>query len=174
MGRGTNTQRKPPNAVDRLLRAIWKVRSARRSEDLRELSDSELLMYMVDTMSNGRADRRPIMFCLAVEFAVGPDIDPACELLHEIGISDFEPDQVIAVRDSRVFAEFKQVSADYPNEDADYEQLDEYFKRLHTLAIAAGSIASEKSYSEVNPARDPLSGRSGNEPAGKIARIGRE
>jgi hypothetical protein len=42
------------------------------------------------------------------------------------------------------FAEFKQVFADYPSEDADDEQLEEYFERLHTLAIAAGSIASEK------------------------------
>jgi hypothetical protein len=30
------------------------------------------------------------------------------------------------------------------SEDADDERLDEYFGRLHTLAVAAGSIASEK------------------------------
>jgi hypothetical protein len=50
---------KPPNAVDRLLHAIWQVRSARRSENLRELCDSELLMYMADLMSDAPADHRP-------------------------------------------------------------------------------------------------------------------
>jgi hypothetical protein len=80
--------------------------------------------------------------------SLGREIEPACELLQEVGIDDFEPEQLMAIRDSRVFAEFKQVFADYPSEDADDEQLDEYFKRLHTLAIEAGSIAISASGTE--------------------------
>jgi hypothetical protein len=77
-----------------------------------------------------------------VQDAVGPEIEPACDLLHEVGITDFEPAQLIAIRGSRVFAEFKQAFADYLSEDADSEELDEYFERLRALAIEAGSIAA--------------------------------
>ena len=34
---------------------------------------------------------------------MGGEIEPACELLHEVGICDFDPEQLVAMRDSRVF-----------------------------------------------------------------------
>ena len=67
---------------------------ARHSQKLDELSDSELLMYMADLLSNAPEERLPITLSLVVHHAVGPDIDPACELLHEMGITDFEPEQL--------------------------------------------------------------------------------
>jgi hypothetical protein len=82
----------------------------------------------------------------------------------EVGISDFAPE----LRDNRVFAEFKQVFAGYPSEDADDEQLCEYFDRLRGRLLPRKGIIGSK------PARSPLSERSGNEPAGETARIGRE
>jgi hypothetical protein len=70
----------------------------------------------------------------------GRRLSPLVSCCCEVGISDFAPE----LRDNRVFAEFKQVFAGYPSEDADDEQLYEYFDRLRTLAIAARSIATEK------------------------------
>ena len=38
-----------------------------------------------------------------MDSTLGREIEPACELLHEVGICDFEPEQLVAMRDSRVF-----------------------------------------------------------------------
>ena len=57
-------------------------------------------MYMADLLSNAPEERLPITLSLVVHHAVGPDIDPACELLHEMGITDFEPEQLVAIRNS--------------------------------------------------------------------------
>lgn len=148
MRKGTKAQSKPPKPVERLLRTIRQVRSARHSQKLEELSESELLIYMADILSDDPHERRLIACALAANFARGPDdnnVDKACELLEDTGVSGFEPEGLIAMRASPVFHEFQQVERDYPpngfDYDRDYEQIAERFERIRALAIAAGSIA---------------------------------
>jgi hypothetical protein len=69
--RRTKRQTEPPKAVERLLQTIWQVRSARRSENLHELSYSELV-NIVDLLSNTPDERRPITFSLAVHGTATP------------------------------------------------------------------------------------------------------
>ena len=52
MRKGTKAQSRSPKPVERLLRTIRQVRSARHSQKLEELSESELLMYMADILSD--------------------------------------------------------------------------------------------------------------------------
>jgi hypothetical protein len=135
--RRTRPQSESPTAVERLLSAIREVRAARRCEDLQHLSDSELLLRMVEDLSDDPSERLPITIAMAVSFAVGPDIEPAHELLEEFGLSDFEPEELNAVRDSQALREFKQAERDFVR-----EQIDEHFHRMRATAIAAGSIAT--------------------------------
>lgn len=117
MRKGTKAQSKPPKPVERLLRTIRQVRSARHSQKLEELSESELLIYMADILSDDPHERRLIACALAADFARGPDdnnVDKACELLEDMGVSGFEPEGLIAMRASPVFREFQQVERDYP------------------------------------------------------------
>jgi hypothetical protein len=148
MRKGTKAQSKPPKPVEGLLRTIRQVRSARHSQKLEELSESELLIYMADILSDDPHERRLIACALAADFARGPDdnnVDKACELLEDMGVSGFEPEGLIAMRASPVFREFQQVERDYPpngfDYDRDYEEIAERFERIRALAIAAGSIA---------------------------------
>jgi hypothetical protein len=73
-------------------------------------------MYMADILSDDPHERRLIACALAADFARGPDdnVDKACELLEDMGISGFEPEGRIAMRTSPVFREFQQVERDTP------------------------------------------------------------
>ena len=62
MRKGTKAQSRSPKPVERLLRTIRQVRSARHSQKLEELSESELLMYMADILSDDPHER--LAYCV--------------------------------------------------------------------------------------------------------------
>jgi hypothetical protein len=144
MAKGIKLQRKSPNAVERLLSAIAQARVARHVDEFRGLSNGEFVERVTAILSDDPADRRLIAYAFAARLAGGPDLDDACELLEGMGIGDIAPEQLTAMRDSPTFAAFKQAFAEYPDDEAeyDYEQCAERFRRIRSLAIAAGSIAA--------------------------------
>ena len=66
----------------------------------------------------------------------GREIDPVCKLLDEIGISDFDPQQLIVARRSTYFEDFQRAL-----EELDRDCKPEQMVRIGELGIRLGSLA---------------------------------
>ena len=91
---------------------------------------------MTDRLTAKPNQRRLIACALALRFHVGRDIEPVCELLHELGISDVDPQNLIATRHLAVVDDFARALHEF-SPDGELSQLD----RIRELAIRVGSIA---------------------------------
>jgi hypothetical protein len=115
---------------------IANIRRARSWQDFERLSDAELIEGMANCLTTNPDQRRPIACALALRFDVGREIEPVCELLDDLGISDVDPRNLMAARHSAVNKHFERALHDL-NQDGELSQMD----RICELAISVGSIA---------------------------------
>ena len=133
-------------ATPKLLSLIRKIREERRSEDLTQLTDAELVAKLARAPSNDKGDERLIACAMAVQQMAAHarrnqrngDLERALELLQEAGYSEFFLEQLAAVRQSAAFRELRDLKAGYI---AWGKQPKEFIERFHDLLIAAGAAA---------------------------------
>jgi hypothetical protein len=126
---------------------IAEIRRSRASEDLESLSDAELIEGLAEAFTDVPDERRLIACAFALKSAVfGREIDPVCKLLEEIGISDFDPQQLIEARRSTYFEDFQRALKEL---DRDFEP--EQTVRIGELGIHLGSIALSSGSSDQQP-----------------------
>jgi hypothetical protein len=115
---------------------ISHIRRARGWEDLERLSDTELIESMADLLTSDSDEHRLIACAFALRFAVGRETEPVCQLLNDLGISDVDPQNLMAAQHSAVNEHFEQALHEL-NPEGELSQLD----RIRELAISVGSIA---------------------------------
>ena len=115
---------------------IANIRRARNWQDFERLSDAELIGGMADHLAADPDQRRLIACALALWFDIGREIEPVCELLDDLGISDVDPQNLMAARHSAVNKHFERALHDL-NPDGELSQLD----RIRELALSVGSIS---------------------------------
>ena len=133
-------------ATPKLLSLIRKIREARRSEDLTQLTDAELVAKLARALSNDKGDERLIACAVAAKWMASHarrdqrdgDLERALELLQEAGYSEFFLEQLAAVRQSAAFRELRDLKAGYI---AWGKQPNEFIERFRDLLIAAGAAA---------------------------------
>jgi hypothetical protein len=114
---------------------IAHIRRARSWQDFERLSDAELVAGVADRLAANPDQRRLIACALALRFDVGREIEPMCELLGDLGISDVDPQNLMAARQSTVNQHFERALHEL-NPDGELSQMD----RIRELAISVGSI----------------------------------
>ena len=136
--------------IARCVSVIAEIRRSRASEDLESLSDAELIEGLADQLTDDPDERRLIACAFALKSDVfGREIDPVRKLLEEIGISDFDPQQLIAARRSTYFEDFQRALKEL---DRAFEP--EQIVRIGELGIRLGSIAlSGRSSDQQNEGR---------------------
>jgi hypothetical protein len=133
--------------IARCVSIIAQIRRSRASEDLESLSDAELIEDLADHLIDDPDERRLIACAFALQSDVfGREIDPVCKLLEEIGISDFEPQQLIEARRSTYFEDFQRALKEL-DRDCEPEQM----VRIGELGIRLGSIALSSGGSDQQP-----------------------
>ena len=108
-------------ATPKLLSLIRKIREERRSEDLTQLTDAELVAKLARALSNDNGDERLIACAVAVQRMAAHgrrdqrdgDLERALELLQEAGYSEFSLEQLAAVGQSEAFRELRDLKARY-------------------------------------------------------------
>src|SRR6516225_11314735 len=130
--------------IARCVSVIAQIRRSRASDDLESLSDAELIEDLADHLIDDPDERRLIACAFALQSDVfGREIDPVCKLLEEIGISDFEPQQLIEARRSTYFEDFQRALKEL-DRDCEPEQM----VRIGELGIRLGSVALSSGSSE--------------------------
>jgi hypothetical protein len=135
-------------ATPKLLSLIRKIREERRSEDLTQLTDAELVAKLVRALSNDNGDERLIACAVAVKWMASHarrdqrdgDLERALELLQEAGYSEFSLGQLAAVRQSATFRELRDLWGRRPKDLRQAERV-EFVERFRNLLIAAGAAA---------------------------------
>ena len=123
--------------IARCVSVIAEIRRSRASDDLESLSDAELIEDLAEALTDDPDERRLIACAFALKSDVfGREIDPVCKLLEEIGISDFDPQQLIEARRSTYFEDFQRAL-----EELDRDCEPEQIVRIGELGIRLGSIA---------------------------------
>ena len=133
-------------ATPKLLSLIRKIREERRSEDLTQLTDAELVAKLARALSNDNSDERLIACAVAVKWMASHarrdqrdgDLERTLELLQEAGYSEFSLEQLAAVRQSAAFRELRDLKARYIPWG---KQPKEFIERFRDLLIAAGAAA---------------------------------
>jgi hypothetical protein len=133
-------------ATPKLLSLIRKIREARRSEDLTQLTDAELVAKLARALSNDNSDERLIACAVAVKWMASHarrdqrdgDLERALELLQEAGYSEFSLGQLAAVRQSATFRELRDLWGKQPKDLRQAERV-EIVERFRNLLIAAGA-----------------------------------
>ena len=133
-------------ATPKLLSLIRKIREERRSEDLTQLTDAELVAKLARALSNDKGDERLIACAMAVQQMAAHarrdqrdgDLERALELLQEAGYSEFSLEQLAAVGQSAAFRELRDLKARYI---AWGKQPKEFIERFRDQLIAAGAAA---------------------------------
>jgi hypothetical protein len=102
------TDKRKPGSF--LLPLIAKIRAERVGDDVKQLSDAELLRSMAQGLSR-HDDEFPLIACaLALAFEHGPneaeDLAKAADLLAEMGL-ELDPAELRAVKRSEACAEFR-------------------------------------------------------------------
>src|SRR6476620_5021106 len=103
------------SATSKLLPLIRKIREERRSKDLTQLTDAELLAKLARGLGNHTGDERLIACAVAVHWKarharrdqVEDDLREALALLQEAGYSGFSLQRLAAVRQSAAFRELQ-------------------------------------------------------------------
>ena len=130
--------------IARCVSVMAEIRRSRASDDLESLSDAELIEDLADQLTDDPDERRLIACAFALKSDVfGREIDPVCKLLEEIGISDFEPQQLIEARRSTYFEDFQRALKEL-DRDCEPEQM----VRIGELGIRLGSVALSSGSSE--------------------------
>jgi hypothetical protein len=93
--RRTNDDRQ--SRIARCASVIAQIRLSREPEDVSR-SDAELIEGMADRLTADPDQHRLIACALALRFDVGREIEPVCELLEDLGISDVDPQNLMAAR----------------------------------------------------------------------------
>ena len=125
--------------IARCVSVIAEIRHSRASDDIESLSDAELIEDLADHLTDDPDERRLIACAFALKSDVfGREIDPVCKLLEEIGISDFDPQQLIEARRSTYFEDFQRAL-----EELDRDCEPEQIVRIGELGMRLGSIALE-------------------------------
>jgi hypothetical protein len=135
-------------ATPKLLSLIRKIREERRSEDLTQLTDAELVAKLARALSNDNGDERLIACAVAVKWMASHarrdqrdgDLERALELLQEAGYSEFSLGQLAAVRQSATFRELRDLWGRRPKDLRQAERV-EFVERFRNLLIAAGAAA---------------------------------
>ena len=135
-------------ATPKLLSLIRKIREERRSEDLTQLTDAELVAKLARALSNDNGDERLIACAVAVKWMASHarrdqrdgDLERALELLQEAGYSEFSLEQLAAVRQSATFRELRDLWGRRPKDLRQAERV-EFVERFRNLLIAAGAAA---------------------------------
>ena len=136
-----------PSRIARCVSVIAEIRRSRASEDVESLSDAELIEDLADQLTDDPDERRLIACAFALKSDVfGREIDPVCKLLEEIGISDFDPQQLIDARRRTYFEDFQRALKEL---DRDCEP--ELIVRIGELGIRLGSIALSSGSSDQQP-----------------------
>ena len=138
----------PAATTPKLLSLIRKIREERRSEDLTQLTDAELVAKLVRALSNDNGDERLIACAMAVQQMAAHarrdqkngDLERALELLQEAGYSEFSLEQLAAVRQSATFRELRDLWGRRPKDLRQAERV-EFVERFRNLLIAAGAAA---------------------------------
>jgi hypothetical protein len=133
-------------ATPKLLSLIRKIREERRSEDLTQLTDAELVAKLARALSNDNGDERLIACAVAVKWMASHarrdqrdgDLERALELLQEAGYSEFSLGQLAAVRQSATFRELRDLWGKQPKDLRQAERV-EIVERFRNLLIAAGA-----------------------------------
>jgi hypothetical protein len=133
-------------ATPKLLSLIRKIREARRSEDLTQLTDAELVAKLARALGNDNSDERLIACAVAVKWMASHarrdqrdgDLERALELLQEAGYSEFSLGQLAAVRQSATFRELRDLWGKQPKDLRQAERV-EIVERFRNLLIAAGA-----------------------------------
>ena len=133
--------------IARCVSVIAQIRRSRASDDLESLSDAELIEDLAEALTDVPDERRLIACAFALKSDVfGREIDPVCKLLEEIGISDFDPQQLIEARRSTYFEDFQRALKEL---DRGFEP--EQTVRIGELGIRLGSIALSSGSSDQQP-----------------------
>jgi hypothetical protein len=135
-------------ATPKLLSLIRKIREERRSEDLTQLTDAELVAKLARALSDDKGDERLIACAMAVQQMAAHarrdqkngDLERALELLQEAGYSEFSLGQLAAVRQSATFRELRDFWGKQPKDLRQAEHV-EFVERFRNLLIAAGAAA---------------------------------
>jgi hypothetical protein len=135
-------------ATPKLLSLIRKIREERRSEDLTQLTDAELVAKLARALSNDNGDERLIACAVAVKWMASHarrdqrdgDLERTLELLQEAGYSEFSLEQLAAVRQSATFRELRDLWGRRPKDLRQAERV-EFVERFRNLLIAAGAAA---------------------------------
>jgi hypothetical protein len=135
-------------ATPKLLSLIRKIREERRSEDLTQLTDAELVAKLARALSNDNGDERLIACAVAVKWMASharrdqrdSDLERTLELLQEAGYSEFSLEQLAAVRQSATFRELRDLWGRRPKDLRQAERV-EFVERFRNLLIAAGAAA---------------------------------
>jgi hypothetical protein len=109
--------------IARCVSVIAQIRRSRASDDLESLSDAELIEDLAEALTDVPDERRLIACAFALKSDVfGREIDPVCKLLEEIGITDFDPQQLIEARRSTYFEDFQRALEEL-DRDCEPEQI---------------------------------------------------
>jgi hypothetical protein len=141
-----------------LLAIIAKIKKERHSETLEQLSEAEMIARISEGLSgfcddpDARGDAQRLIACgLAIKGRHGDPAESA-ELLHELGIDDFDPDVLATIQRNPILYEMSTAESYREFHSLDWQNADAatlaYVKKMAALACRIGAIVQPSAIAE--------------------------